>query len=250
MTGLYYYEKRYYDPNKSTFLAVDPLAEKYSSLSPYAYCANNPLRYIDPDGMQIVDAEGNVIYQKNNDGWDWTDKATDDAKAIASAMKLSPVGRENFYTMAESDIPIELIYNTTDNDGSLGRMDIYYSATEFKIVKAKLIIYDQAINERVERDQRYREANNNYPSSYLHAGVSNRMKNNNFTKFEIISAVSSHEFGHFDHPLGNQIFNPIHELREEIADYYQHKAISSILEHRLNSIDVKPRLKIKPFIFK
>ncbi len=29
---------------------MDPLAEKYPSWSPYAYCGNNPINYIDPDG--------------------------------------------------------------------------------------------------------------------------------------------------------------------------------------------------------
>jgi hypothetical protein len=32
----------------------DPLSEKYYSLSPYMYCAGNPLRYIDPNGEDIV----------------------------------------------------------------------------------------------------------------------------------------------------------------------------------------------------
>ena len=33
--------------------SVDPLAEKYYSISPYAYCAGNPVRYTDPNGMDI-----------------------------------------------------------------------------------------------------------------------------------------------------------------------------------------------------
>ena len=53
-TGLYYYGARYYDPRISVWHGVDPLAEKYPSISPYAYVANNPLNAIDPDGREIV----------------------------------------------------------------------------------------------------------------------------------------------------------------------------------------------------
>jgi hypothetical protein len=33
---------------------MDPLAEKYPNISPYAYCAGNPIKYVDPDGKKIV----------------------------------------------------------------------------------------------------------------------------------------------------------------------------------------------------
>jgi hypothetical protein len=36
------------------FTTLDPLAEKYYSISPYVYCANNPVRYIDSDGRDWV----------------------------------------------------------------------------------------------------------------------------------------------------------------------------------------------------
>jgi RHS repeat-associated protein len=37
------------------WLSIDPLCEKYYSISPYVYCNNNPLRYVDPDGMYYYD---------------------------------------------------------------------------------------------------------------------------------------------------------------------------------------------------
>jgi len=44
---------RYYDPELRIFTQVDPMADQYPSLSPYLYCANNPMTYIDPDGELI-----------------------------------------------------------------------------------------------------------------------------------------------------------------------------------------------------
>ena len=47
-TGMYYYEARYYKP--PVFTSRDPMFEKYFWMTPYAYCANNPVKYVDPSG--------------------------------------------------------------------------------------------------------------------------------------------------------------------------------------------------------
>ena len=56
MYGLdwYDYEARMYDSALGRFMVMDPSAEKYYSISPYAYCINNPIRLIDPNGKEII----------------------------------------------------------------------------------------------------------------------------------------------------------------------------------------------------
>ena len=54
-TGLSYFGARYYSSDLSIWLSVDPMSDKYPSLSPYVYCANNPIKLVDPNGEEIGD---------------------------------------------------------------------------------------------------------------------------------------------------------------------------------------------------
>jgi len=51
-TGFSYFGSRYYSSDLSIWLSVDPMSDKYPSLSPYVYCADNPVKLVDPNGMQ------------------------------------------------------------------------------------------------------------------------------------------------------------------------------------------------------
>lgn len=37
----------------SLVITFDPYGEKYYDLSPYSFCANNPINFVDPDGRNI-----------------------------------------------------------------------------------------------------------------------------------------------------------------------------------------------------
>ena len=51
-SGYDYFGARYYASPFSFWLSVDPLADKYPNISPYAYCTWNPIKFIDPDGKE------------------------------------------------------------------------------------------------------------------------------------------------------------------------------------------------------
>ena len=51
----YDFGARHYTSSIPRWTTMDPLAEKYYSISPYAYCAGNPMNLVDEKGMALTD---------------------------------------------------------------------------------------------------------------------------------------------------------------------------------------------------
>ena len=71
-TGYGYFGARYMDHELMTmWLSVDPMADKYPGISPYAYCAWNPVKLVDPNGEEVY----MLFYTKGNKKGDGMFKA-------------------------------------------------------------------------------------------------------------------------------------------------------------------------------
>jgi RHS repeat-associated protein len=68
--GLDFYDfhARQYDPKVPRFTGIDQLAEDEPSISPYTYCAGDPVNFIDPTGMDTLRISG---YYDSNQNWMW-----------------------------------------------------------------------------------------------------------------------------------------------------------------------------------
>jgi hypothetical protein len=104
------------------FLQPDPLAAEYPNLSPYSYVANNPLVFVDPTGMYIVDSNGNrvdVVTQQDEEGnyynsytfAEGTEQSVIDdfhanAGVILGAMSLTEEGRTQIGNVANAEYGI------------------------------------------------------------------------------------------------------------------------------------------------
>jgi RHS repeat-associated protein len=86
-TGLMYFGARYYNPEYGIWNQVDPLHAKYPYQSPFVYCANNPLKYVDPNGKDEweVNQQGKVVNIIQNDKKDQFHVVNNEGKRIASS---------------------------------------------------------------------------------------------------------------------------------------------------------------------
>jgi RHS repeat-associated protein len=101
----YDYGARGYYPAMGRFMTIDPLAEKYYSISPYAYCLNNPVKFVDPDGMRVETGSMTKDEQKEYD------------KMIALLSK-SDLFKTLYSTLVKSDNLYAISFGQTDKDKS------------------------------------------------------------------------------------------------------------------------------------
>ena len=191
-TGLSYFGSRYYSSDLSVWLSVDPMSDKYPSLSPYVYCANNPVRCVDPNGedYEVVMGENTItiravyytasdnkaILQQGLDAWN--------AQSGVYSYEIGEGDNKKTYTINFELSIADVDYNTTSASSAFNNDKSGFA----NFVECSTEIY----NENSEPING--EASNNI----IHFGP------------EASTRTMSHEIGHtlgigdWDHPGPNQ----------------------------------------------
>ena len=205
----YDYGARHYDAVLGRFTTNDRFAEKYYSMSPYQYGANNPVKHIDVKGDSIIDINGKAITYQNNE---WSSNATPDVKRVGNAMMRNSIGQTQFEKMMWSDYPITITLSSKDDNNS-GRIGVTSITGDENgnITKAKITLYMEIIKDianiipyakQGEIVKRYRENLNIDQLS-------------NITLDDVIGATGTHESVHALDKYSNHVGQPDKSKREQ-----------------------------------
>ena len=231
-TGLSYFGSRYYSSDLSIWLSVDPMAAKYASLSPYVYCADNPVRCVDPNGEEIeivttIDENGNKIITIN-----FTAKIVNKSSHPFSKRKMEKMrdeistGIQTYYSGqyddATVDVNVDIICNNEEQSDDLWKEENRHS----------IFIVDKCSNPRWIAEA---EEGGSYMN--IRWNIERGANDNNLKR------TAAHEFGHLlglpDVKIegnlmrsgGNGVNVTWGQIQEVVTNYSQHRINNGILKH-------------------
>ncbi|MBP5548533.1 MAG: RHS repeat-associated core domain-containing protein, partial [Bacteroidales bacterium] len=128
-TGYGYFGARYMDHELMTmWLSVDPMADKYPCISPYAYCNWNPIKLVDLDGNEAIDNDDWYINSKGEVRWFNSTAET----YTHEGEEYQRVGKTAYMTNCDGEFVYGDQYGNTHSSKPLREVSVTETLTDFE----------------------------------------------------------------------------------------------------------------------
>ena len=237
-TGYGYFGARYMDHELMTmWLSVDPMADKYPSMSPYAYCAWNPVKLVDPDGKKIRGVKYNYKTQQFSYSKGAIRRGT---KRYIEARITTENGRKGImdlvnskrkFTIKVTDNPLfidngnktysQLHGKTIEDDYSLNTIIIVSTASKIQNSTVGYVVSNS-------KDKGEKNIDYNLISTDLNSGMEAVLKETGLRDFEaihpykseeqLIHGIGAHEEEHALRPLDDERQEEVNAQKAEMRE--------------------------------
>ena len=114
---LYYFGARYYDASIGRWLVPDPASNLHPEWTPFHYCFNNPLQFVDPVGMDTTDSQNSQMEQDTDE----TNNNVVEVDGVKVHKKLIPELKKSGFFNAEQ---LKNVYYSDNLNFKVGKLQI------------------------------------------------------------------------------------------------------------------------------
>ena len=184
------YGARMYDSQLGRWTAVDPLAEKYNYISPYVYGNDNPVRYSDKDGREIVDSKGKAVTINKDGSFAYVGGKDDNIIRFITELSKNDAGRETLTSLI--NIATKVSIEITEDRG-----DASSAETEGQTIATNAFGNEKTITDPKTGEQVYEKAEITiYAGTHADEVKSGRGNYANSSLGKFINGIGTHEGRH------------------------------------------------------